>query len=531
MWSFAVALFLVKMSLDFDLRLTAIFGLVCSCTAIIFGASVGKWIDHTPRFQAVTRALVIQNASVIISAAVICIILNYLTNLQNSENVWIFRVSQVSVIFLGATAYLAGMVSNICISKDWIVVVAKGDKDQLASINAMCRRIDLTTKICSPLVVGCLMAQMSDLVVSLFIASWNVVSMIAEYYLLRSVYRNTPELASKNQNNLDSDTSHPLVSNNSSNVANQDIPTNFTDATKTLNILKSRMKMRVTEIGHAWATYFRHPIFPAGLGLACLYMTVLAFDGITIGYAYSQGVTEAILGILGGAGALVGIISTLIYPSLRKRIGSERTGLIGFFSEVTCLILCVISVWAPGSPFDPHSIASQWSATRNGTSNANWTEHTNFYNNHTNNSLITSNMSTNNEEPRQWNYASIILLMTGIVAARFGLWLIDLSVTQILQERVEENNRGAINGVQHALNMFMDLLKYGLVILFPSPETFGLLTLISFTVICSGWISYAIYSWKIRRHILPFHQYFRNCTGHIPPLQTKDSKGLELEET
>lgn len=73
-----------------------------------------------------------------------------------------------------------------------------------------------------------------------------------------------------------------------------------------------------------------------------------------------------------------------------------------------------------------------------------------------------------------------------------GLWMADLSVNQIFQEEVEESWRGRINGVQHALNMTMDLLKYGLVILLPSAETFGLLVLASFIFICSG-LSYSSY--------------------------------------
>ena len=35
----------------------------------------------------------------------------------------------------------------------------------------------------------------------------------------------------------------------------------------------------------------------AGIGLALLYMTVLGFDNITYGYAFTQGVPEFVLGI------------------------------------------------------------------------------------------------------------------------------------------------------------------------------------------------------------------------------------------
>merc|ERR1711976_1017024 len=52
---------------------------------------------------------------------------------------------------------------------------------------------------------------------------------------------------------------------------------------------------------------------------------------------------------------------------------------------------------------------------------------------------------------------SVFLL--GIILARFGLWIVDLTITQILQERVEENVRGTVNRVQDSLNNTFDLIK------------------------------------------------------------------------
>lgn len=67
-----------------------------------------------------------------------------------------------------------------------------------------------------------------------------------------------------------------------------------------------------------------------------------------------------------------------------------------------------------------------------------------------------------------------------------GLWLTDITITQIMQERIEENKRGVINGVQDSLNMGMDMLKSCLVIAFPEPRQFGLLVILSFGSICCG---------------------------------------------
>ncbi len=40
------------------------------------------------------------------------------------------------------------------------------------------------------------------------------------------------------------------------------------------------------------------------------------------------------------------------------------------------------------------------------------------------------------------------VFLAGVIAARFGLWITDLTITQILQEHVEEEHRGIVNGVQ-----------------------------------------------------------------------------------
>ena len=42
---------------------------------------------------------------------------------------------------------------------------------------------------------------------------------------------------------------------------------------------------------------------------------------------------------------------------------------------------------------------------------------------------------------------AVCVLMSGIIAARFGLWITDLTINQILQERVEEERRGDISSL------------------------------------------------------------------------------------
>ena len=85
----------------------------------------------------------------------------------------------------------------------------------------------------------------------------------------------------------------------------------------------------------------------------------------------------------------------------------------------------------------------------------------------------------------------------------------DLTVTQLLQEKIDESERGIVNGVQTSLNKLMDMLHFVLVIIAPRPETFGILVVISFSFICLGSFFFSLYSRKVRGHL--FHFTDINC--------------------
>ncbi|XP_074841595.1 ferroportin-like [Carettochelys insculpta] len=96
------------------------------------------------------------------------------------------------------------------------------------------------------------------------------------------------------------------------------------------------------------------------------------------------------------------------------------------------------------------------------------------------------------------SYISIILLFSGVILARIGLWSFDLTVTQLLQENIPESERGIVNGVQSSMNYLMDLVHFIMVILAPQPQQFGLLVIISLLFVITGHIMYFIYAKKYK---------------------------------
>merc|ERR1719278_49880 len=119
-------------------------------------------------------------------------------------------------------------------------------------------------------------------------------------------------------------------------------------------------------------------------------------------------------------------------------------------------------------------------------------------------------------------YSSASVFLLGIILARFGLWIVDLTINQILQERVAEDKRGVVNGVQDSLNNSLDLLKCVLVIILPDMETFALLIFLSFNI---GWLMYALYSRSQRGHLFHFSRLV--CLPDTPNIRKRNENQIE----
>ncbi|XP_073529387.1 ferroportin-like isoform X4 [Phyllobates terribilis] len=265
-----------------------------------------------------------------------------------------------------------------------------------------------------------------------------------------------------------------------------------------------------------WVAYSRQSVFWVGVGLAFLYMTVLGFDGITIGYAYTQGLSGSVLSILMGSSAISGIIGTVAFTGLRRRCGLVRTGLVSGLAQLSSLVLCALSVFMPGSPLDltvsPFGDAGTLdlegeplpTVSPGGLPQGFLTTSIQDLRN-------SSNSTTSGPDAP---FTSISLLFAGIIAAKMGLWSFDLTATQLLQENVVESERGVINGVQSSMNCLLDLLHYVMVMAAPAPETFGLLVLISVGFVAMG-------------HIMYFRFAYTNLGMKLFSCSSSDPRGAE----
>ena len=157
------------------------------------------------------------------------------------------------------------------------------------------------------------------------------------------------------------------------------------------------------------------------------------------GYIYANQIDEAIVGICMGLAGVTGILGALLFTRFHKWFGLEKTGIIAYFAEISCLVLAVASVWAPGSLFDPYSVFDSRDGANTIGMNISTATETNRFVNNINSSVMTfDNRSLMNginetdvigfvstQTPTKTFHlnVSMLLLLVGIIASRVGkLW-------------------------------------------------------------------------------------------------------------
>uniref|UniRef100_A0A3Q3VK67 Solute carrier family 40 member n=1 Tax=Mola mola TaxID=94237 RepID=A0A3Q3VK67_MOLML len=472
MWHFAISVFLIELY-GRNLLLTAVFGLVVAGSVLLLGALIGDWVDRNPRNRVAHASLFIQNISVTVCSVVLMLVFLYKQRIEAIWDGWLTVVCYTVVIVLADVANLASTALTIAIQRDWIVVITGYNRGHLAGMNATMRRIDQVTNILAPLAVGQVMTLASNVVGCGFILGWNLVSLIVEFFFLSRVYRIVPTLYFTDYYDM------TCAEQNLKEITN-------------LPLCFRRFRWLVSTCKEGWKAYYRQPVFLAGMGLAFLYTTVLGFDCITTGYAYTQGISGSLLSLLMGVSAITGLMGTVMFTRLRKTYGLVNTGIISSCIHLGCLLLCVCSVFAPGSPMDLSFQRQKHTYPLRGGSNQpllpdrssiHWT----------NNTVLFENVPSGTVPE---SYISIILLFLGVITARIGLWSFDLTVTQLLQENICESERGVVNGVQSSMNYLMDLLHFIMVISAPQPQHFGILVIISVLFITTGHTMYFLYAHK-----------------------------------
>ena len=298
-----------------------------------------------------------------------------------------------------------------------------------SATNAWLVRIDQTALTLAPLLAGQVMTSMGVWVGAAFIAGWNIVSLAFEYGALYMVYASSPLLSAPRHGHKEA-----------TPIANDE------HAPLTGRVGRSgRLTKRMHHLTKGWVAYWQSPVLLAAIAMALLYLTVLSTaESTTTGYVFAQGIRENILGVARGMGAIMGILGTFAFPLSRHWFGLNTTGVIALTLELLMLVASLASVWLPGSPYDP---AGYFAGTQPQWTNASL------------NGTQANDCTNKNYGDYTGSQLSVWMLLGGIVAARFGLWMADLAITQIMQENVADADRGAVFGTQYAIQIDATALK------------------------------------------------------------------------
>ncbi|VDL69438.1 unnamed protein product [Nippostrongylus brasiliensis] len=406
-WSFCVSLCMQALG---GMRMVSIEQFAEGIGQMVLSGHLGRAFDRVSRKTAIMSVIPVNNISIVLAASmfIVCLTVD-----PNSPWYFVFLVLGILVcavnrLFLNAEKFL--------VSRDWVVVISNGET--LSSLNATLTALDQLTNVISPIITGLLVTAWGLRVTCAIFGSFSLVSMASKAFFLRALYIRTPQLAQKQQEQKEKENDK-----------------------KVRKSILEKIAAAFESIPDVLRTYTRQTVIAAAFGMSLLFMTVMGFDGLAVGYGQSAGLPDYVLGAFRSFGSAMGILGALSYAFFERRLGVRKTGLLGL-------------TWSTAEGNAAHQ-----------------------------NQVIGNGQSLD----------SIITFLSGIASARFGLWMADLSIIHIMQEGVPESDRNTVFGVHNALCQTFSVLKDVLVIILPDPSTFGICILISYVFVTSGYFSFVYY--------------------------------------
>ena len=130
-------------------------------------------------------------------------------------------------------------------------------------MNSILRTIELTTYMLAPVISGQLFYFIGYIWTGVFIAGWNIVSVVCEYGLLNGIYRQYPRLAQKITSTDKGDEQAVCeegcrLTNDENEKRDKSLQPDANK--KTTSIWEKIVPKAVTESFVGWQTYFDHPV-------------------------------------------------------------------------------------------------------------------------------------------------------------------------------------------------------------------------------------------------------------------------------
>ncbi|KAK8153825.1 Ferroporti-1 [Phyllosticta citrichinensis] len=406
------------------------YALVRAGAAVLLAGKVGAWVDAWDRLRALRWSVVAQRVAV----AAGCVVFLAMGR---------WRWWAMAALFAGNVALACveklGIVGNlVAVERDWVIVIAEETGAVREDLNAVMRRIDLTSKLLAPVFVSLVDGYSSTAAIWVVFLQ-NALSVVVEYFTIAQVYYRVPGLQVPK-------TASPPPDEHEEPLRPSERPTQ----PSYLSILL-----------HPWQTYTRNTAFLASLSLSLLYLTVLSTGVQMQTYLLTLTYTPLSVSLMRLAAVATELLATCAAPLLMRRISAVRAGL-WFVNEQ---LLCVAA-----------STALYVAAL----------------------SSSSSSPSTSSTTQK----AAGASLIAGVTLSRLGLWGFDLCVQYLIQEEVPPAHRGAFSSAEMALQNLFELLSFALTVVFPRPDQFVWPVLISAAAVAVAAACFAAFVRMRRGHLL-----------------------------
>lgn len=309
MWEFAVPILFMEIFVD-TLLPSACFSLVMYATCLLAIPWVGRQLDAANRWKAMQFAIILENANIIASTMLLGSIL-LITNadgLHKPEWTWPLTLLFIGTLVCGGVGQVLSEAQTLGIERDWVVIIAQSSGEDrssaLASLNTILRRIDLACKLLGPLAFGVIMdfaghdPTTRAMIGASTVAIWNALSTPLEYFMTQDIYKLVPELATKED---------------------PDAPG---DKEQRQQATTADGKSTLSRYAAMWRSYSQHPVFLLSFSYCALYMTILDNGSLNTAYLKWRGVPDSLLGLSRGAGAVFGLLGTMLFPYLRRHFAA-----------------------------------------------------------------------------------------------------------------------------------------------------------------------------------------------------------------
>ncbi|WOO81090.1 Solute carrier family 40 member 1 [Vanrija pseudolonga] len=456
LYDFGAFLFLIDIFAD-TLVPSALVGLFTTLSGLLLSGYIGGLVDRTPRLRFLRRAI---GAEKFFHGANYALFLLLFGPLQPvASAAFHFRASTAQNVAVWACLLLTIMCSSllglantgltVAIERDWVTCIARGDTALLTQLNTYMRRIDLVSKLVSPLLVSFLTVMWGYEVAVAILLAFTVVTAATESVWIGVVYRCFPALSRQDHGAVEAAVGH-VVAESTEDGAPEVLVIAAPTTRRTWSQWFAQEKAD-------WAEFVRLPVFGSSVAIATIYLTTLSYDGTFIAYVKAaRGYDDTFIAGMRAVCLVTGLLGTALMPLLERAVGLERAGAWSIWSEVVCLSPVVVSFFYGAGAYGEHGPS--------------------------------------------WNTG---LLFGGIALSRIGLWSFDLCQLKVLQLALDDHpRRNRMTALQIALQNLFNLAKYAVTLAAATPAQFKWTALVSWFAVVAGAGCYAAYLRSVRGHLV-----------------------------